>query len=217
MTGTVHATWHVSPVSPPQPQRQCSTCGRPRPFRCSGKVRLNANGRRLDAWLIYNCTVCDRTWNLPLLDRVPVADIPPADLAAMQSSNPAWVEPHAFDLTALRRHTTQVMMPADLIVRKRLVEAGKADWSRIILAIEATWPTGQRLDRLLAHELGVSRSSLATMQGSGGLCVVKGPRHAIKTPLVGSVILHFYADRIAERARLALVSAFGLPPPGRGR
>ena len=55
-----------------------STCGDSRRFRSSGKVRLNANGRKLDAWLIYKCESCDRTWNLPLLERAVVGGLDPA-------------------------------------------------------------------------------------------------------------------------------------------
>lgn len=216
MTGTVNVTWHVAPLFPPQPLRHCSNCGRPRPFGSSGKVRLNANGRRLDAWLIYKCTVCDRTWNLPLLERVPVAEVPPADLSAMQASDPAWVRSRAFDLASLRRHAPGVILPADLVVTRRMEDASPADWSRIALSVETPLPVGQRLDRLLAVELGLSRSFLAAMQGSGAVCVVRGPRQAMKAPLAGSTLLHFHADRIPEVARPGLAQAFGLPPPGAG-
>lgn len=213
MTGTILVSWQVAPLSLPQVQRPCSNCGRSRPFRSSGKVRLNANGRRLDAWLIYKCSTCDQTWNLPLLDRVPVAEVPPADLVAMQISDPAWVHARAFDLAALRRHALQVILPTDLTVAKGLPSAANADWSRIALTIEALWPVGYRLDRLLAQELGLSRSFLAALQASGGLYVAKASRQALRTPLAGSILLLFEFDRIAERMRPGLAGAFGLPPP----
>lgn len=216
MTRILHAIWHVSPLSLPLVERHCSTCKVPRPFRCSGKIRLNANGRRLGAWLIYKCTVCDRTWNLPLMDRVPVGEVPPADLAAMQTSDPAWVWPRAFDVAALRRHVSQVSLPTDLVVTKRLAEAGPGDWSAITLRIEPSWPTGQRLDRLLGQELGLSRSFLQALQGSGALSVVQGPRHALRLPLAGSIVLQFDLGRITASACGALTRAFGVPPSDAG-
>jgi len=212
MTRIAQVNWHVTPLSLPRPHRHCSTCGGPRPFRCSGKVRLNANGRRLDAWLIYKCTVCDRTWNLPLMDRVPVADLSPADLSALQTSDPAWVWPHALDLTALRSHALQVVLPEDLAVDKR----PQTDWtdgcSRVLVSIHAAWPTGLRLDRLLAAELGLSRSSLMALPGRGALRIVEGPRDALRMPLAGSVVLQFDTDRIAESARPGLIRALVWPP-----
>lgn len=216
MTGTILVTWHVSPLSSPQVLRHCATCGRPRPFGSSGKVRLNANGRRLDAWLIYKCTDCDRTWNLPLLDRVPVAEMRPAELAAMQASDPAWVLSRAFDLTALRRHAAQVILPTDLRVTKSALDPVTADWTRIALTLHAPCPVGQRLDQLLAQELGLSRTCLQALQGAGGLHVAEGPRSALRAPLSGSVVLHFDADRLSDSARHDLARAFCLPPPGSG-
>lgn len=216
MTRTLHVTWHVVPVSLPQTQRHCSTCGGHRLFRCSGKVRLNANGRRLDAWMIYKCTVCDRTWNLPLLDRVPVAEVPPDDLAAMQASDPAWVRSRAFDLATLRRHAPQLILPTDLAVTKQVADAGTFWGSGIALGIEAPWPTGVRLDRLLAQELGLSRSGLQAMLRAGTLGIVQGSRTALKTPLAGSIVLRFDLDGIAAGARTDLARALGLPSPGGG-
>jgi hypothetical protein len=216
MTGSVPVTWLIEPLSPPQVLRHCGTCGKNRPFRSSGKVRLNANGRRLDAWLIYKCTTCDRTWNLALLERVPVDRVPPADLAAMQTSDPGWVRARAFDLSALRRHAPQVILPLDLAVTKRRPDRIAAGWSRIVLTLECPCPVGQRLDRLLAQELGLSRSFLQAMHAAGGLEVVQGPRHALKAPVSGSVVLLFDLDRIAENARPTLARAFRLPLPGAG-
>jgi hypothetical protein len=206
----LHVNWHVAPLSPPQPHRHCASCGRPRPFQPSGKVRLNANGRRLDAWLIYKCTVCDRTWNLPLLDRVPVAEVPPGDLAAMQSSSPAWVQTRICDLVALRRHAPQVLMPDDLCVTKRVIGADPA-WTRIALTIAAEGSVAQRLDRLLAGELRLSRSFIQALTDKGGLSIARGGRTALKSPLTGEVLLHFDVDRMTAGAGADLAQAFGCP------
>ena len=65
------------PRTPPQPWLACSRCRDIRPFRCSEKFRLNANGKRLDAWLIYRCGSCDNTWNRPVLERRNRRDIDP--------------------------------------------------------------------------------------------------------------------------------------------
>ena len=212
MTRVAQVNWHVTPLSPPQPHRHCSTCGRPRPFRCSGKVRLNANGRRLDAWLIYKCTLCDRTWNLPLLDRVAVADLPPADLAAIEASDPAWVWPRACDLPALRRHALQVDLPEDLVVDKRLLSTWPDDGAGVLLSVQAAWPTGLRLDRLLAAELGLSRSGLMALPDRGALHIVQGPRDALRLALAGTVVLQFDLERIAAGTLPGLLQALVGPP-----
>ena len=40
--------------------RRCGGCGKKMVFECAGKFRVNANGRRLDVWLIYRCQRCGR-------------------------------------------------------------------------------------------------------------------------------------------------------------
>ncbi len=57
--------------------RRCGGCGKKKSFVCSGKFRVNANGRRLDVWLIYRCEKCGRTLNVPIYERVPPERIPP--------------------------------------------------------------------------------------------------------------------------------------------
>jgi hypothetical protein len=39
-------------------------------FENSGCFRVNANGKRLDVWLICRCEHCKSTWNLSIFDRI---------------------------------------------------------------------------------------------------------------------------------------------------
>ncbi len=43
---------------------RCGGCGKKQEFINSGKFRVNANGNRVDIWLIYRCKKCKHTWNL---------------------------------------------------------------------------------------------------------------------------------------------------------
>lgn len=215
MTGhshfTVTSTWHITPLSTPRPHRHCPACGQSRPFSCSGKVRLNANGRRLDAWLIYRCSTCDRSWNLPLLDRVAVTAVDPSDLQAMQVSDPEWVQPRAFDLTLLRRHSDRIDLPTDLAVTKSGTGAGT--WDEIILDLHASRPTGQRLDRFLAAELDLPRSRLQAIARSGGLALAKDARKSLRTLVAGRLHLRLVAGRLDDRDKAQLTRALVTPDP----
>ena len=44
-------------------------CGRKQEFVNSGKFRVNANGNRVDVWLIYRCKKCKHSWNLTIFER----------------------------------------------------------------------------------------------------------------------------------------------------
>lgn len=55
---------------------RCGGCGKKMRFVCAGKFRVNANGRRLDVWLIYRCEKCGHTLNIPLCERAAPGKIP---------------------------------------------------------------------------------------------------------------------------------------------
>ncbi|WP_312032682.1 DUF1062 domain-containing protein [Sinorhizobium psoraleae] len=130
-----------------------------RSFRSSGKVRLNANGRTLDAWLIYRCSGCGNTWNRPIFERRNIRDLDRATLEALQCNDPDRVRGWAFDLDALRRKAQSVDECADADVRKEVLsECNACTTLQIDLAVP--FATGLRLDRLLARELGTARSEL---------------------------------------------------------
>lgn len=180
MSDRLFVRWTIVPRDCPRPVLACPTCGGPRPFHPSGKLRLNANGKRLDAWLIYKCDDCDRTWNRPLLERRLAADIPPADLAALRSADPAFVRRLAFDLVALRRKTSVIVQSDEPSVEKAVI-GGNADATGIEIALAVPYPAGMRLDRLLAAELGLARSRIAGLADEGRL-VVEGGGNALKRP-----------------------------------
>ncbi|QYK41405.1 MAG: DUF1062 domain-containing protein [Paracoccaceae bacterium] len=215
MTGTICATWTIDPITRPRPRRHCSTCGTARLFRSSGKVRLNASGRRLDAWLIYRCETCDRTWNLPLAERVAVAAIAPGDLQAMQHSDPAWVRAREDDQALLRRYCDSIDLSPDLTVRMTVEGAVPDDWAVVLLTIEARGPTGQRLDRLLASRIGVSRSAVQAMLAAGGLEVPGPSGRPLGRPVSGRMRLRFVACRMTgdQRERVTASLRDGRPGP----
>ena len=49
--------------------RQCGTCNKKTTFRNSKRFRVNANGNKVDVWLIYNCEKCKHTLNLSIYER----------------------------------------------------------------------------------------------------------------------------------------------------
>ncbi len=206
VTGAHDIHWTVEPIASPDPWRQCSGCGEPRPFVSSGKIRLNANGGRLDAWLIYRCIACDRSWNRPLAERVAVSSVSEADLRAMQQSDRDWVRKQEFDLVSLRRHCRRVDLHSDLVVKKFSPQPIPPDWSTIALHIAAPLPTGVRLDRLLSNELPIPRSGLQAMYRRGGLEIGPASSTSLKKALFGQVTVWFLASKLADEQRVALAS-----------
>ena len=160
MSGSLSVQWTVTPLTAPEPILLCPGCGSARPFQSSGKFRLNANGKQLDAWLIYKCASCGTTWNRPIFERRNVRKIDPATLQALQSNDPDHADTIAFDLHQLRRHATKVREAADVRVHKKVLHEDCSAWSRLDIRFAVPIPTSVRTDRLLARELQISRTKV---------------------------------------------------------
>ncbi len=170
MSQVLRVRWTIVPQTAPQPWRPCSRCGGARRFRTGGKARVNANGRRVDAWLIYRCTACDGTWNRPILERRPLRAIDPAFLGALVANDPELMRRLAFDVEALRRRGGRVELFDDVVV------------TRDMPSESVPAPTGLRLDRLLGNELRLSRSVVRRLESRGAL-VVSPPGSRLHRPV----------------------------------
>ncbi|AYG58830.1 DUF1062 domain-containing protein [Rhizobium jaguaris] len=170
MCNILKVRWTINPRTAPQPWIACSGCGCLKPFKSSGKIRLNANGKKLDAWLIYKCSDCDKTWNRTLFERQAIRDLNPPALAALQGDDPDWIRAREFDLNALSRKAQRIdeFAAAD-IQREVLGETDDGSVLEIDLAIAL--PFNLRLDRLLASELSISRSRLQALRDDAKLLI----------------------------------------------
>jgi hypothetical protein len=161
--------WTIIPQIAPQPWISCSGCGGLKPFKSSGKIRLNANGKRLDAWLIYKCTACGRTWNRLIFERQAVRDVNPTVLDALHANDPDWVRSLEFDTGALRKKSSRIEEFSDVEVQKCILLRDGDNGTHFEIALNVPLPTSLRLDRLLAAELGLPRSRLLALADNGKL------------------------------------------------
>jgi len=171
--------WTLRPSSPPAVVRTCPRCDDARPFDSSGRFRLNANKRRLDAWLIYRCRHCEATWNLPIVERVPLARLSAADLRAFESSCPERARRIAFDVGVLKPHGT---LQSDASTTLDKPAAHPVNTFDLVLAnpLGVAW----RLDRVLATGLGIRRADLPGLWRCGALEVhLPRPERALRRPV----------------------------------
>jgi hypothetical protein len=197
--------WTIAPVTAPRPLINCNRCGTVKAYRCSDKFRVNANGKRIDVWLIYRCIDCDNSWNFCIFERCNRRDIEPALLASLESNDPALARRHAFDVVALRNRVGRVEEFSDVAVRKHRLGDEGATALEIRLALEA--PTSLRLDRLLAGELGISRSRLQALDEKGLLVVVPDGARALRRSARDGMTVRI--DLIRELDRADIISTAG--------
>lgn len=183
MQGIVRLCWTVTPLETPRIWQNCSRCDTRTPFVCSGKFRVNAHGKRIDAWLIYRCRQCDQTWNYPVLERVSLTEVDPSLLRALSENCGLLVERHAFDLTRLRRYSDRIEEGDGVALEACL--PGRRDGAprKLVVSIAAPLPCRIRLDRLLAGGLGLSRGAVQRLHDAAALGVSPPSRSALRQPV----------------------------------
>lgn len=122
----------------------CPRCDARQEHRFSGRARVNAHHKVLDAWLLYDCVHCERTAKVPVFERRLVGSIDPVLLDGLHRNDPAVLEPMAARLVG----------GSTFEVDGASVQAG---W--IVLQVDPG--VRIRLDRVLARGLGMSRSEVA--------------------------------------------------------
>ena len=198
--------WTITPQSAPQPRLTCSRCGGPRAFRSSGKFRLNANGKRLDAWLIYSCTACDQTWNRPVLERRTVASLDPRLVTALRMNDPGLARRLAFDRDGLSGHAGRIEHCGTLEVRKTVLAAPPEPPGSLEIRLALPDPVGLRLDRLLAGELGLTRQRLRDLEKSGRLAFHPARARMLRRPLCDGLRLTLDLSQEPDGAAIAVAA-----------
>lgn len=209
MSDVLRVLWTIVPQIAPQPWLPCSRCHNSRAFRSSDKFRINANGKRLDAWLIYNCTACGNTWNRPLLERRTVNGISPEFLAHLQANDPETARRLAFDLGNLRAKAQKIETFPQTLVQKTLISGSAKTAGRLEIGFAVPVPVSLRLDRLLAAELDLSRSRLQRLQDQGRLTLSPARRGRLRNPPVDGMRILIDLSQMSEAAAIAAAAVHG--------
>ena len=212
MCNALQVRWTITPKIAPQPWIACSGCGGLRAFQSSEKIRLNANGRKLDAWLIYRCVTCDKTWNRPIFERQNVRDIDPALLEALQSNDPDLIRVEAFNLEALRRKSRRIDEFAEVDVQKQLLRDASC-WTHLEIDLSVPFPTSTRLDRLLASGLDISRTQLNRLQEDALLWTTPDRTDALRRRISSGTRITVNLSGLPDRELVWRSRAVGLLGP----
>jgi hypothetical protein len=144
--------------------RHCPRCKLPRRFASSGKFRVNAQKRRIDAWLIFRCTVCDDRWNWPVHERRSVGTLDPTELDALMRNDPDLAARHGWAATQAGNAAAEGDPTVSLIIQQPATNA-----TRTIELVLAITGAGLRLDRLLAQALALARREIEAMDRTGAM------------------------------------------------
>jgi hypothetical protein len=148
--------WVVRRTRPPKLSLRCVDCRSESASAGEGRFRVNANGKRLDVWLLVRCVSCDRTSKLSVRERAPVRSFDPAELDGYHASDPELVASTLLDpLFARRNHFTLDWAGAwQLDAPPAWLDEG----CPVTVEVVFEDPVPARPERLIAQGLGLSRS-----------------------------------------------------------
>lgn len=139
--------------------RGCAGCGCKQTFACKDHFRVNANGNRLDVWLIYGCEKCGHTYNLPVYKRVNPAKIPVDDYRGFLSNDREKVFKIGTDKAIFTKNKAEIAW--DLFSYEMVPITGKKidlDKERIQVRLHNPYGIPVRADKAAAWILQITRS-----------------------------------------------------------
>jgi hypothetical protein len=193
--------WLIQPSEYPRAIRYCPNCAETKPYVCNERFRINAQKKTIDVWLKYGCAECGNTWKLPLLERCAIATLDAATYAAFVGHDVAMIRRYAFDVALLRRHAMAVDTDVAVSVQRSVESLNDSfkghDW---LITLQLPFACNLRLDRLLASELRVSRSTLQRWCECGAIVSLTERGLALNKPVRDGQQVLLYASRCGDLA-----------------
>ncbi|GAB3497305.1 DUF1062 domain-containing protein [Amycolatopsis cihanbeyliensis] len=158
--------WMVIPICLPLVRRRCHTCTSER-FRASGKFRVNANQKLIDAWLLARCTACGETAKLTFLERMNVRSIQPELLDRLHDNDPGLTAELLQDPALQRRN--RIALDWDNAWRLDTGGSDHLDHEVIDVSVRFVARIPVRPVRLIAEGCGLSRAEVERLIMEGNL------------------------------------------------
>ena len=156
----------VVPTCLPLVRRRCHACASER-FRASGKFRVNANRKLIDAWLLALCTACGETAKLTLLERMNVRSVRPELLDRLHDNDPGLTAELLQDPVVRRRN--RIALDWDNAWHLDTGGSDHLDREVIDISVRFAARIPVRPVRLIAEGCGLSRAEVERLIMEGKL------------------------------------------------
>jgi hypothetical protein len=160
------ALWAVRESGLPTIVRPCVDCSGDR-HRPSGKIRMNANGKLLDVWLLICCTACDRTSKVPVHERVHTQSMDPARRMAYEVNDPTVVRELTMSASLAAKNAYRLDWTGTWTLETDMPFYSPDDPTPLRVLITFDLPAPIRVERLLMPGLGLSRNAVRRMVADG--------------------------------------------------
>lgn len=138
--------------------RNCSGCGTKMHYINTKRFRVNANGNKLDVWLIYQCEKCKHTLNLTIYERRTATSIPKEEYRRFLSNNEELAEEYGKKMSFFQDNRAEIdwgNIPCGYI-KKSETELTTVAGYETQLVIQNPYRLKIRAEKQLSEVLGVS-------------------------------------------------------------
>ena len=154
--------WTVKCLSTPVITRHCKKCNKDTAFISSDCFRVNAQGKSLDVWLIYNCENCKTSWNSTILSRVRSKKIDSELLYRFHANDDYLAMMYGADKGILKRNSANIKA----IEYEIIGECFDID-TPTVLQVHCDFPLDVKLSTILKDELKLSNAKLKQLLENG--------------------------------------------------
>ncbi len=142
--------------------RNCAGCGKKTTFKNTKKFRVNANGNKLDVWLIYQCENCKHTFNLTIYERQKPSSIPANEYKSFLNNDEQLAEAYGRNLQFFKKNKTEIdFQNVNYRIEKRKEETDKHDCrQQVLINIHNPYCLKLRPEKQIAEILSLSRSQV---------------------------------------------------------
>ncbi len=199
--------YEIVPKGSYRVRRNCAGCGKKTWYQNTHCFRINANGTKLDVWLIYQCEVCGHTYNLTVWERVRASAIG-SDYERYQSNDPILAEQYGNDRAFFERNRAEIESRREYDI-KEVKEEQKIELFQEIIQKRNDLDNQKKLlcyynpallpvrvDKLLAELFGKSRAWIQKAGKSGDMVISEGFAGKLMVVLVSEHLLEYlFADK----------------------
>lgn len=162
------ALWVVTELGLPAIVKACVSCRSTR-HRPTGKIRVNANHKLLDVWLLIGCELCGRTSKIPVHERINVRALDHERLLMFERNDPAVVRQLTMDASLAHNATYRLDWTGTWKLDTDLpfYDLQREDAAPLEVIVRFEFPAPIRVEKLLTAGFGLSRPAVRGMVGAG--------------------------------------------------
>ena len=149
--------------------RNCPKCGRKTHYINTKKFRVNANGNKLDVWLIYQCAECKQTLNLAIYERRKASSIPREEYQCFLGNDEQLAERYGQSMQLFRENKADIdwgRLQYGIVKVHESIEGGEGR-ERILVTVKNPDGLKIRLEKQIAMVLGLSRDQVKKLMVKG--------------------------------------------------